>query len=179
MEVVDPDKRLAAGDEVTVEIEQDREGGFPKVVTATGDIDVPPLRRIKVAGMTTAEAAAEIKRQLEKDYYYTATVRLSIDRVSRSPVKAGQVTISGEVRSVGSLDLNAGEKLTVSQAILRAGGFGTYAKQDKVQVTRTENGVTRQFYVNVKEVLNKGNVGKDTEVRDGDRIHVSKAAFIL
>src|SRR6187397_2814408 len=62
MEVVDPDKRLAAGDELTLEIEQDREGGFPKVVTATGEIDVPPLGRVRVAGKTSSEAEGEIKR---------------------------------------------------------------------------------------------------------------------
>jgi protein involved in polysaccharide export with SLBB domain len=175
MEVVDPDKRLAAGDELTVEIEQDREGGFPKVVSATGEIDVQPVGRVKVAGKTTVEAQAELKQLLEKDYYYTATVRVSIDRRSRTVVKAGQITISGEVRAVGSMDLMEGEKLTVSQAILKAGGFGAFANQRKVQVTRSEAGGTRQFYVDVKEVLDKGAVGKDVAVQNGDRINVPRA----
>jgi protein involved in polysaccharide export with SLBB domain len=175
MEVVDPDKRLAAGDEVTVEIEQDREGGFPKVVSATGEIDVQPLGRVKVAGKTTAEAQSELKRLLEKDYYYTATVRVSIDRRSRTVVKAGQITISGEVRAVGPMDLMEGEKLTVSQAILKSGGFGAFANQRKVQVTRSEGGGSRQFYVDVKEILDKGAVGKDVVVQDGDRINVPRA----
>ena len=175
MEVVDPDKRLAAGDEITVEIEQDREGGFPKVVSATGEIDVQPVGRVKVAGKTTFEAQADIKRLLEKDYYYTATVRVSIDRRSRTVVKAGQITLSGEVRGVGPMDLMEGEKLTVSQAILKAGGFGAFANQRKVQVTRSEAGGTRQFYVDVKEILDKGAVGKDVAVQDGDRINVPRA----
>src|SRR4051812_22004009 len=45
MSVVDPDKKLSAGDEVTVEIVEDREGGLARVVTATGELDVPPLGR--------------------------------------------------------------------------------------------------------------------------------------
>lgn len=175
MEVVDPDKRLAAGDEVTVEIEQDREGGFAKVVSATGEIDVQPLGRVKVAGRSAAEAQAEIKRLLEKDYYYTATVRVSIDRRSRTVVKAGQITMSGEIRLVGPMDLMEGEKLTVSQAVLKAGGFGAFANQRKVQVTRSEGGGSRQFYVDVKEILEKGLVGKDVVVQDGDRINVPRA----
>lgn len=176
MEVVDPDKRLAAGDELTLEIEQDREGGFPKVVSATGEIEVSPVGRVKVAGKTTGEAQTDIKRLLEKDYYYTATVKLSIDRRSRTVVKAGQITISGEVRGgVGPMDLLEGERLTVSQAILKAGGFAPFADQRKVQITRTEAGSTRQFYVDVKEVLDKGAVGKDVSVQDGDRINVPRA----
>src|SRR6186997_171569 len=93
MQSVDPDAKLGPGDELTIEIEQDREGGFPRLVSATGEIDVPPYGRVKVAGKTTAEAAADIKHLLEKDYYYTATVRLSLDRKSRQVVKAGTVTI--------------------------------------------------------------------------------------
>jgi polysaccharide export outer membrane protein len=174
MESVDPDTRLGPGDEVTCEIEQDREGGFPKLVSATGEIRVDPYGSIKVAGKTTAEAAAEIKRLLEKDYYYTATVKLSLDRRSRQVVRAGTVTISGEVRAVGSLDLEAGTQLTVSQAILKSGGFGPFANQRKVQVTRTQGGVTTKFYVDVKEVLERGAKDKDRPVQDGDFINVSK-----
>ncbi len=174
MESVDPDAKLGPGDELTIEIEQDREGGFPRLVSATGEIDVPPHGRIKIAGKTTAEAAAEIKRVLEKDYYYTATVRLSLDRRSRQAVKAGSVTISGEVRAVGQLDLEAGARLTVSQAILKSGGFGAFANQRKVQVTRSEGGVTKQFYVDVKAILEKGLPEKDVLVQDGDRINVSR-----
>jgi polysaccharide export outer membrane protein len=174
MEAVDPDTKLGPGDEVTCEIEQDREGGFPKIVSATGEIRVDPYGPIKVAGKTTAEAAAEIKRLLEKDYYYAATVKLSLDRRSRGGTKAGTITISGEVRAVGSLDLETGVPLTVSQAILKAGGFGPFANQRKVQVTRSEGGVTKQFYVDVKEVLEKGAKDKDRPVQAGDFINVSK-----
>jgi protein involved in polysaccharide export with SLBB domain len=174
MESVDPDAKLGPGDELTIEIEQDREGGFPRLVSATGEIDVPPYGRVKIAGKTTAEAAAEIKHLLEKDYYFTATVKLSLDRRSRQLVKAGTVTISGEVRAVGPLDLEAGARLTVSQAILKAGGFGAFANQRKVQVTRSEGGVTKQFFVDVKEILEKGRLEKDVQVQDGDRINVSR-----
>ena len=179
MESVDPDAKLGPGDELTIEIEQDREGGFPRLVSATGEIDVPPYGRVKIAGRTTAEAAAEIKRLLEKDYYYTATVRLSLDRRARMAVKAGTITISGEVRAVGAFDLEAGSRLTVSQAVLKAGGFGTFADKKKVQVTRTEGGVTKKFYVDVNEVLEKGRPELDMELRDGDRVNVAKAKIIF
>ena len=59
MQVVDPDKKLSAGDMVTVEIVEDREGGLPRVVTASGELDVPPAGRIRVSGKTTTEAGAD------------------------------------------------------------------------------------------------------------------------
>jgi protein involved in polysaccharide export with SLBB domain len=84
------------------------------------------------------------------------------------------ITISGEVRAVGPLDLVSGDRLTVSQAILKAGGFGPFANQRKVQVTRSEGGATKQFYVDVKEVLERGALDKEVVVQDGDRINVSR-----
>src|SRR5438045_850286 len=77
---VDPDKKLSAGDQVMVEIVEDREGGLQRMVTATGELDVPPLGRVRVSGRTAVEAAGEIKQALERDYYYHATVKLAIDR---------------------------------------------------------------------------------------------------
>jgi protein involved in polysaccharide export with SLBB domain len=180
MESVDPDAKLGAGDRLTIVIEEDREPGIPKVVSATGEIEVFPIKgRVKVAGQTTTEAAAEIKRLLEKDYYYSATVKLSLDSRSAQAAKAGSVTISGEVRLVGPLDLLNGERLTVSQAVLKAGGFTAYANQQKVQVTRTEGGKTRQFFINVKEVLDRGAVDKDAVLQDGDRIRVFRNIFTI
>ncbi|MEI9896805.1 MAG: polysaccharide biosynthesis/export family protein [Chthoniobacter sp.] len=131
MSIVDPDKKLSAGDQVTVEILEDREGGLPRVVTATGELDVPPLGRVKVSGRTAAEAASEIKQQLEHDYYYHATVRLAIDRVSPVSVRSGLVYLSGEVRVGGPQEIISGETLTLTNAILKAGGVGEWGTPRK------------------------------------------------
>src|SRR5690349_9182842 len=71
---VDPNKRLAVGDTVSVEIVEDREAPTLRRVTATGDIDLSPLGRIRVAGKTANEVESSLKSYLEKDYYYVATV---------------------------------------------------------------------------------------------------------
>jgi polysaccharide export outer membrane protein len=174
---VDPDAKLAPGDAITVEIEQDREGGFAKRVSVTGEIDVPPYGRVKVAGRTTSEAASEIKRLLEKDYYYVATIRLSLDGRSIAANKTGTVTLAGELRMVGPQDLEDGNKLTVSQAVMKAGGFSAFANRSKVQVTRTEGGQTKQFVVDVQRVIEKGAVDQDPVLVDGDRIFVPRRIF--
>lgn len=175
MSVVDPDKKLSAGDEVTVEIVEDREGGLPRVVSATGELDVPPLGRVRVSGQTAADAASNIKRMLEKDYYYTATVRLSIDRISKVAVQQGAVQLSGQVRIVGPQILIAGEQLTVTGALLKAGGLTEWGNAKKVQVTRrTKDGKTEQFEVDFKKITETGDIQSDPILQDGDRIFVPK-----
>ncbi len=177
MEAVDPDKKLSPGDQVTLEIVEDRDGALPRVITATGDLDVPPLGRVHVVGKTTREATADIKHRLEVDYYYKATVNLSIDRVSPTMVRSGIVYLAGEVRVVGPVELIANESLKLSEAILKSGGFGAWADDRKVQVTRKTAGGVKTFVVDVKDVIHKGRVEKDLVLQDGDRVYVPQAFF--
>jgi protein involved in polysaccharide export with SLBB domain len=179
MAAVDPDKKLSAGDQVTLEIVEDNEGGLRRVVTATGDLEVYPLGRVRVAGKTTAEAGAEIKRELEVDYYHHATVRLSIDAVSPVSVKAGTVYLSGEVRMVGPEEMIAGEPLTLSHAILKAGAFTEWANQKKVKVTRKVRNESQTSVYNVKHVIETGDIDGDPVLQDGDRIFVPRRLIRL
>jgi polysaccharide export outer membrane protein len=175
MQVVDPDKKLSAGDEVTIEIVEDKEGGIPVKVTAAGAIAVSPLGHVRVAGKTTTEAAAEIKRRLEADFYYHATVKLNIDRVSPVEVEAGSVTVSGEVRVPGPQRMLVREPLTLSVAIQKAGNFTEWANQKKVKLTRQVNGAAQTFEYNVRKIVQDGDSKADPVLQDGDRIFVPKS----
>jgi protein involved in polysaccharide export with SLBB domain len=178
MLVVDPDKKLSAGDQVTVEIVEDREGGMPRVVTATGELDVPPLGRVRVSGKTATDAASSIKQLLERDYYHTATVRLSIDQVSKVLVQAGAVQVSGQVRIQGQQSIVAGESLTVTGAILKAGGIGEWGNQKSVKLMRPrKDGTTETIEVNFKKITETGDVKADPVLQDGDRIFVPKVGI--
>ena len=172
--LIDPNKRLGVGDQVAIEIVEDREGPTSRVITATGDLEVPPLDRVHVAGKTTAEAASDIKRLLEADYYYHATVKLSIDRVNIAAA-LGKIQISGEVGVPGVLDFNLADPLTLNEAILKAGNFKDFADPKKVRVTRVKGGLKQEFIVDIKAVQRDGAADKDIMLQDGDRVYVPKA----
>ncbi len=172
--LIDPNKRLGVGDQVAIEIVEDREGPTSKLITATGDLEVPPLDRVHVAGKTTAEAAAEIKRLLEADYYYHATVKLSIDRVNVAAAM-GKISISGEVGATGVLEFNLADPMFLSEAILKAGNFKDFADPKKVRVTRVKGGSRQEFIIDMKAVQREGAADKDMKLEDGDRVYVPKA----
>ena len=171
--LVDPNKRLGVGDQVAIEIMEDREGPTSRLITATGDLEVPPLDRVHVAGKTTTEAAAEIKRLLEADYYYHATVKLSIDRVNVAAA-LGKIQISGEVGAPGVLEFNLADPMPLSEAILKAGNFKDFADPKKVRVTRIKGGSKQEFVVDVRAVQRDGAADKDIKLEDGDRIFIPK-----
>ncbi len=86
----------------------------------------------------------------------------------------GKYFITGEVMKPG--EYYVGEKLTVSKAIILAGGFTEWADRGKVKIVRQlEDGETEIIKVPVSSVINKGQTFKDVELQDGDMIVVSES----
>ena len=172
--VLDPDRKLQPGDLLTFKIEQDpKDAPVPVAVRPTGDLLVEPLdHAVHVAGLTVSGAAAELKRQLEKDYYYTASVRLVLETVTQANI--GRVYISGAVNRTGEFPLPADRQMKLSDVIAACQGFAKFANQRAVKLTRVVNGEPKVYTVDVKEVTMKSRVDLDMDVRDGDRIVVTE-----
>jgi protein involved in polysaccharide export with SLBB domain len=114
----------------------------------------------------------EIKAQLEKEYYYQATVILAVDQLNKS---RGKVYLVGQIRVAGPLDIPSDEEFTLSKAILRAGGFSDFADKKHVKVTRkgdTPNAENQILTVDVAEIFERGKTGKDVRLRVDDLIYV-------
>jgi protein involved in polysaccharide export with SLBB domain len=173
----DPSRPLSRGDQVTFAILEDKDPTVMLRVADTGELEIPGVGlRVKVAGKTCAAAAAEIKHQLEDDYYYSATVRLGLDMVNRT-AQLARVYVSGLVRQPGPVPFYSDEKMTVSSAVLRAGGFTQFADKKKVKVTRKAGGGSESFTVDLKAVLEQGQIEKDIDLHDGDYVNVPQARF--
>jgi protein involved in polysaccharide export with SLBB domain len=105
---------------------------------------------------------------LEKDLYYRATVMVSAEVINKTRA-TGKVYVTGQVRNSGGFDIPAGETITVSRAILNAGGFSDFSDKKNVRLIR-KNG--ERTTVNVQEVLEKGKLQSDLVVQAGDLIVV-------
>jgi len=87
----------------------------------------------------------------------------------------GKIYIIGPVRTPGPQEIPGNEVLTLSKAILRAGGFGDNADKRSVRVTRTStnpDGKDQVYTVNVGEILDKGKSDSDLPLESGDLIFV-------
>lgn len=171
MDVLDNSRRLSRGDIVNLRVVEDRDPPVSLQITDSGDLEVPYIGRVRAEGKTPREVAFEIKSLLEREYYHHATVILGLDvEGQRSP---GLIYVTGMVGSPGPLQIPPNEAFTVSKAILRAGGFGTFANQRKVKLTRTQpDGTTDTKIVDVKKIIEKGRPDLDVEVLPNDLILV-------
>lgn len=163
---------LEPGDVISFRIIKDKKPLINLTVTDSSELDVPYLGRVSVAGKSCRQLAAELKVQLEKDYYYRATVMIGLDSVNKM---RGQVFVWGQVRNEGPIEIVFNHDLSLGEAILRSGGFSEYADKKKVKVVRTHGvlgGAKTIIVVNMAEVMEKGNVEKDIMLEPGDLIIV-------
>ena len=177
MESLDDKHRLAIGDKLSFRIVEDEEDPKPLVVTDSGELEVPYLGRFPADGKTCKQLANELKTELQKDYYYQATVVVAVDLMTKS---RGKVYLVGPVRMPGPLDIPSDEVFTLSKAILRAGGFGDFADKHDVRITRKAAPGSSQdqtFTVDVGQILDKGKTQKDMVLQPGDLIYVPERSI--
>ncbi|MBC7839190.1 MAG: polysaccharide biosynthesis/export family protein [Nitrospiraceae bacterium] len=169
------DKRaIAVGDKLSFSVVEDEAPPVPLYVTDSGEMEVPYIGRLTATEKTCKQLAYRIKALLEKEYYYQATVLLGLDTAGSRVSSRGRVYVVGQVRAQGPQDIPVDEVWTVSKAVLRAGGFATYANRRKVKLVRggTGQGKTETVIVDLVEVLEKGDNRKDHEVGPDDLIVV-------
>jgi protein involved in polysaccharide export with SLBB domain len=170
MDALDDKHVLAIGDVLSFRIVEDEEERKTLIVTDSGDLEVPYIGRFPADNRTCKQLARELKAALEKEYYYQATVIIAVDSMARS---RGKVYLVGPVRMPGPQDIPSDEVLTLSKAILRAGGFTDFADRKNVKVTRQEGGADKQtFVVDVGEIFDNGKTENDLALKPGDLIYI-------
>ena len=172
LDTSDDQYRLAIGDRISFRIEEDENEPMPLIVMDSGDLEVPYIGHYPAAGKTCKELAQALKVELEKAYYYRATVIISVDLMTKS---RGKVYLVGPVRMPGPEDIPSDEVLTLSKAILRAGGFTDFADKHNVKITRQESAgksgkVT--LVVDVGQIFDKGKTENDVALKPGDLIYI-------
>jgi len=172
--VPDDKIKLRIGDKVSIQIREDRDLPLNRVVTDSGELDMPYIGRVPVVEKTCKQVVAEVKVLLEKEYYHRATVMLALDEANKL---WGRVYVFGQVKNQGALEVQTHENITVSTAILRAGGFGDFAKKTKVMIVRRGPNGVQKIEVNMEQVIEKGQIDKDVPLQPEDKVVVPSRAF--
>ena len=171
MEVLNDSAKLGVGDKVSYRVVEEKHEPITLTVTDSGEMEVPLIGRVPALNKSCKQLAYEIKPLLEKEYFYSATVIVGLDSLSTK--SRGKVYLTGQVRTQGALDLMPDEEMTVSKAILRAGGLADFANRRKVKIVRKKpTGETETIVVDLAAVIDKGKLDKDPVLEPGDMIVV-------
>lgn len=126
--------------------QQDRSGGNQGnlsirgyLVDKKGEINLPEIGAVHVGGLTLHEIEVKLT-QLAAQYVEQPTIRIRLLNY--------RVTVLGEVVNEGVIT-SFDNRMTIMEAIGKAGGIGELADRSKVKIIRQYEGQSQVLYVNL------------------------------
>ncbi|MES2330178.1 MAG: SLBB domain-containing protein [Bacteroidota bacterium] len=135
-------------------------------VTTEGDIRLPNLGPIKVAGLTIEAARAKIKTALTKIYPGIANGTVSV-QVSIGQIRSIQVTLIGETRQPGTYTISS--LATLMNALYASGGPNDIGSYRDIELVRNGNTVV---VFDLYDFLLRADLSKNVLLQDGDVIRI-------
>ncbi|WP_455668045.1 polysaccharide biosynthesis/export family protein [Phocaeicola sp.] len=108
------------------------------LVDSDGNIDFPILGKIHAAGMTRKELTSYVKQHLIDG-------NLIKDPIITVQFLNFKISVMGEVTRPGSFDINS-DRITLLEALGKAGDLTIYGRRDRVAVIREVDGVRTILY---------------------------------
>lgn len=155
-----------------------REGGY---------IVIPRAGRIQVAGLDRLQAETRVKEVLQSTQLTQASVL--VERKAKDGLSAAGTTpiadmpklmvfITGAVPRSGvhHIPLPSGRPLGAYEALLITGGMNKFAREDRVEIFRTDNQGRRQRAVVDLRPVRLGQAD-DPPLGEGDILHVPEKVF--
>ncbi len=138
-------------------------------ITQEHTITLPLIGSVNVKGLTVRQMEETIRSLYDKDYLVNPQINLTVLEYAESTVQ-----VVGAVNQPGAVKFPPEQKLTLVEAIARAGGHSRIADLRKVRLSRkTADGQTENFTVNVDEMVRGNSSGEQQWVLvKGDVIFV-------
>ena len=162
---------LKVNDMVRVTVYNENDMTTEARISKSGDIALPLLGNVHVAGETVASAVADIRSRLDKDYIINPQVTMTI--MDYAPQ---MVTVLGEVEHQGQVTIPPQGGLDIMGAIALAGGYSRIADPANITVVRTVNGHHQILKVNAKK-LAADSKSVTFMVQPGDTISVGQSVW--
>lgn len=164
---------LGVDDELSIDIYGFSEKTSKYKINTEGQIRIPNIGPVQLAGLTIEEAKTKLKSVMSKTYPGLKTGNTFL-QVSLGQIRSIRVTLIGEVKQPGTYELSS--LATLANALYASGGPATNGSFRKIDLIR--NGkkiVTFDFY----DFLLNGDLTKNVLLKDDDIIKVHPYAVRL
>jgi polysaccharide biosynthesis/export protein len=165
---VDESYRLGVGDSVEVAVLGQTEAPVRTRIDSAGNIVLPLIGRVAVAGETLEAAATRIEqRYIAGKFLLQPIVRLDV-----VAYESQKVSVIGQVNAQGLLALD--RRYSLTEIIARAGGLTADAAERAIITRRSAAGTASQQTVDLAQLLGSGGAIAPL-VEAGDVIYVPRA----
>ena len=165
---VDPVHRLGAGDVLSLQVWGRPELSGRHTIGPDGVISVPIAGPLPVAQLTREEAAARVQRALER-YYLDRRVLFGVEQYV-----SNRVTVLGRVQNPGLMSFD--HPPTLLDVLAKAGSLPVIDKQATLTRCAIFRGRDKMIWVDLKRLLNGGEVHLNLRMRAGDLVYIPDSA---
>ncbi len=168
---VAPDYRIGPGDTLQIFVWRNPELTQSVPVRPDGKISTPLVEDMVAVGKTPSQLARDVEVVLAE---YIRSPQVNV--IVTNPVSAfSQVKVIGQVTTPQSLPYREG--MRVLDAILAAGGLTEFAAGNRGKIVRKVDGKDTELRVKVEDLVNKGAMKNNLELKPGDVIVVPQSFF--
>lgn len=161
---VSPAYIVGESDVLHVNVWKEPEVSQTVIVRTDGNISLPLINDVRVAGMTPVQIQNIIADKL-KAFLTNPQVTVTV-----TDIRSKRAFITGEVARPGGYPLNT--ETNVLQLIAQAGGLTPFAKRDSITVLRYENGKEVRLAFKYSQVVHGKKAEQNVSLRPGDTVVV-------
>ncbi len=160
--------KLNPGDLVEITVFQDKDLSGEYTVAEDGTLVFPLVGKVRVAGLSPAQAAGAIEERLRQGFIRSPVVNVLVKEHN-----AEKVYVFGKVKKPGNFEYSSG--MTIVEAITLAGGLSDIANSRRVYVTRNAQGRDRRIVVDLQGILD--GTSPMYVLEPGDIVYVPESVF--
>ncbi len=162
---------IGPGDGLNIIVWRNPELSMSVPVRPDGKVSAPLVEELMAQGKTSVELARDVEKVLAK------YVR---DPIVTVLVNGFQGPYSEQIRVVGEAArpqfLSYKVKMTLLDVMISVGGLTDFAAGNKATILRTAEG-NKQYSVRIQDLLKRGDVSANVEVRPGDILIIPQSLF--
>jgi len=163
------DTTLGSGDVFDVRVYGEKDLSNTYRVESDGTIDYPLIGSVSVEGKTPGEVKVLLETMLiEGEFLKNPQVSILVKEYNSK-----KISVFGQVKKPGTFPYQDG--MTVVEAVSKAGGFTSMAKENNTTLIRVVDGVKKKFKLPV-EAIGQGRASNFV-LRPGDIVFVPERIF--
>lgn len=163
---------IGAGDSLEVFVWGNEELSTVVQVRPDGGISTPLVEDLEAAGKTPTELARAIEAELG-EFVRSPTVTVIVQEFVGEYDR--QIRVVGQATEPMSLNYRSG--MSLLDVMIAVGGLSEFAAGNKSKIVRRENGNEVVINVDVKDLLNKGDMSQNVRMQPGDILIIPESVF--
>lgn len=164
--------QIGPGDSVNIFVWRNPEISNSVTVRPDGKITTPLVEELQASGKTPAQLAREIEEVLStyiKEPIVTVIVGNYVGPYSE------QIRIVGEAANPQALPYR--ERMTAMDVMIAVGGLTDFADGNRATIVRVVDGEQKGFRVKLKDLLRKGDITANVDMKPGDVLIIPESFF--